>query len=769
MTTVIIANFAGMQPVLDASLLPDSNAQYAENTWLYRGLIRGFRHATLAHQDLYTDTQQVYRIPKTTTNPPDFTDNGSTWLEYPDPFMATIRNPTINDQWNRYFFFPSDQYNSKGINPNWPAGDWTVTQPMYASYDPSTQTMGPLLLLGITVPTQAPVVVPASDAVTATATAATAPNTATLTLNTLTGILVGMYIADTTVTTTNATAGQVSPTDTTILYLTSTTGIKVGMKAANTTDPGTILSGTTVTAINASNNQVTLSTVVLSPGIAINDVLKFTNSNQIPTDAAVQSINTSNNTVVMNVNSAYAGVLVGDVLSFSTPTPETRTYVYTYVSAYSEEGAPSPPTVTTGDPTGTWKITVYYPTTEEMTGRNLTDIRLYRTVIDSAGNATYYQVTQIPIPANAPSGGAAPIYLDSALPAGITANQQLQTVNFTKPPNDLQGVVLMANGIAAGFSNTREVWFSAPYQLWAWPASYALSIEYPIVGLSANGSSLNVLTEGTPFIISGITPNTMTVAKISANEPCIGRGSIASSAEGAYYASPNGVMVLSPSGDQNLTQSIYEKEFHFSLVPWNWASGRYGDSYVVFTKNGGMPGVDPDGDILRGLVIDNQNTNVPFTFLNFNNEIINLYQDEFSGQLFGILGNGTIMQWNPPIPVPDTTTLWNWEWKSKKFRFTAPQQFKAFLVFFDIPPEVLITCGPRNMDPNQTFDPTKQLLIVQIYADGQLLTTREVQTSGEVLLINNGSKWTYWEVRLQGQVQVRMFKMASTVKELKAA
>src|SRR4029077_3521031 len=108
---------------------------------------------------------------------------------------------------------------------------------------------------------------------------------------------------------------------------------------------------------------------------------------------------------------------------------------------------------------------------------------------------------------------------------------------------DLQGVVMMANGIAAGWSNEREVWFSAAYLPHAWPASYALTVDYPIVGLTANGASLNILCEGAPFIATGVTPDTMTIGRISSNEPCISRGSIVGSGEGAYYASPNGLIL----------------------------------------------------------------------------------------------------------------------------------------------------------------------------------------------------------------------------------
>ena len=182
---------------------------------------------------------------------------------------------------------------------------------------------------------------------------------------------------------------------------------------------------------------------------------------------------------------------------------------------------------------------------------------------------------------------AATVYPDSATPLEIVSNSPLTTELYTGPPDDLQGVVMMANGIAAGWSNEREIWFSAAYLPHAWPASYAITVDYPIVGLTANGASLNIMCKGAPFIATGVTPDTMTIGKISSNEPCISRGSIVSSGEGAYYASPNGVILLNSSGTTSITEFIYEKEFHNSLQPWNWASGHYGMSYVTFIKGEG--------------------------------------------------------------------------------------------------------------------------------------------------------------------------------------
>lgn len=594
----MIADFSGMLPLRNPILLPDTNAQYAENTWLYEGAVRGFRVDNPVYALNYGDTKQIYRIPTSDENPPDFSSAGSLWLEFPDPYMSAIRNPTVGDTWNRYYFFPSNMYAATGTNPEWPVAN---PGPVYNTLA-RIEANQAYYTLGIPTPTTAPTVTP-------------------------------------------STGGSVQ---------------------------------------------------------------------------------------------------------------ESRAYLYTMVSAFNEEGAPSPATVANGYTTGNWTIVIPAPAAGINTGRNLAYYRLYRTVTDSSGNATYYQVTQVPI-----NFSGQVTITDSALDASITANQQLITVFYTPPPAGLQGVVMMANGIAAGFTNEREVWFSEAYLPHAWPAPYALTVDYPIVGLTANGTSLNIMTEGSPFIATGVTPDTITIGKIVANEPCIGRGSIIAAGEGAYYASPNGYILLNTGGTTNITQQpgqgIFEKEFWYTLQPWMLASGRYANSIAAFIKGSGLT-------TINGMVIDNTDNNVPFSYINTASPVVNAMTDELSGQLFYITQNH-VYQWNPP----NGGSLWPYIWKTKKFRFTYPQQFKAFMVLFDIPPEVTITPGERNTDQNQTFNPNTQLLIVRVYADGQEIVVREVQQSGETLLIPQGSKWTQWEFQFEGQINLKFFKSATSVKELKAA
>jgi hypothetical protein len=775
----MIADFAGMLPIRDPILLPDNNAQLAENCWLYRGQIRGFRAAAPVAMAQYADTQQVYRIPLNTDNPPDFTSAGSLWLEFPDPFITAIRNPTVGDTYNRYYFFPSDQYNSKGDNPAWPTAS---PGPVYNTLT-RLQSNSPMYSLGIDAPTTPPTITPPASYVVLTTNAPSGVGATVLyfAANTLGSVGVGMYAVDLTDHRLVASTTIGAAINTTTLTFSSTgsapNNIIPGMACVCTNNPATVFPNSKVASVTATT--VTLNYALVG-AVNAGDTFQFDNANQIITNTTVTAVNNAAGQVTLSTGVTSGGVQTGDTIQFLTAVPETRAYVYTFISDFDEESQPSPATVASGDGTGTWIVVIPAPPAGYNTNVpfNPGHYRLYRTVTDTAGNATYYQVTEVPIN---PTGTVT--ISDSASDASITANLVLSTIGYAPPPAGLQGVVMMANGIAAGFTNEREIWFSAAYLPHAWPPQYALTVDYPVVGLTADGTSLNIITQGSPFIATGVTPDTMTIGKVSANEPCISRGSIVGSGEGAYYASPNGVQLLNSGGTTNVTEQVYEKEFHYSLLPPQWASARYGSSYASFIKGAPIPSRDyllRDTDIpsphdtlgYSGFVMDSGDANTPFTYLRTptiaTTKVLNAYSDELSGQIFILQSDNQVLQWNPPVGSPGATTLRSWQWKTKKFRFTMPQQFKAFMVIFEVPPEVQVTLGVRNTDQAQVFDPTSQYMIIRVYANGNQIVVREVQAPGEVLLIPGGFKAEIWEFQFEGQIGMRFFKVASSVKELKA-
>jgi hypothetical protein len=275
----MIADFSSMLPIRDPVLLPDNTAQLANNCWLYRGQIRGFRAAHSVASVQYADSQSIFRIPLNDANPPDFTSAGSLWLEFPDPYLTTIRNPTVGDTHDRYYFFPSDEYASQGNNPNWPAAS---PGPRYNTLA-RLQSGSPNYILGIVPPTVPVTVTPPSTSIIMTTTAITAIGGTTLTFGSspaTAGVLVGMNVLDLTDHRLTAATTATAAVNTTLLTFSSTgtapNNIAVGMTVKCTSNPAVVFTGSTVAAVTATT--VTLS-INLVGAVVVGDTFQFDNVN----------------------------------------------------------------------------------------------------------------------------------------------------------------------------------------------------------------------------------------------------------------------------------------------------------------------------------------------------------------------------------------------------------------------------------------------------------------------------------------------------------
>jgi len=433
------------------------------------------------------------------------------------------------------------------------------------------------------------------------------------------------------------------------------------------------------------------------------------------------------------------------------PVMETRAYIYTWVTSYGEEGAPSLPTVVTSPVGSSYSVTVYPPLSSDTSGRSLSSVNIYRTVTDASGNAQYYFVTTLAI--------GSTVFNDTILDSTISTGTILPSLNWTPPPA-LQGCVAMPNGILAGWANDREIWFCEPYRPHAWPVAYSISVDFSIVGLGVTGSSLVIATTGNPYIATGITPGSMSLQKISIHEPCISRSSIVSSQEAVYYVSENGLIAINPGMADIISKALITRQDWAALGPAKFCAAKYSSSYLAFAKSTTLG--DGSGD--NGLVIDNSSPNTPYINIRFPTSVTNIIQDEITGEAL-LISNNAVYQWDAQSSTSQAPYLW----RSRTFQFLYRQQFVAALIYFTLPTSVTIptpTSATRNTSQPQTFDPTKQYLLFRVYADGNLVLTREVQQSVELIMIPSGFKANFWQFELEGQVVITNFQVATAVKDL---
>ena len=279
----------------------------------------------------------------------------------------------------------------------------------------------------------------------------------------------------------------------------------------------------------------------------------------------------------MGVPAPTGAPTVADTASGSALSAEDRYYVYTHVSTFgsiTEESAPSPVsslvTVAAGN-----KVTVSGFAALPVGNYNITHRRIYRTLPGEQSDGAFVFVAEIAVGTSS--------YVDDLLATGL--GEPLETNLWNTPPDGLTGLTSMANGMMAGFvGNT--VYFCEPYFHHAWPVQYAQSVPDEIVGLGSYGNTLVVMTVGQPYAMVGISPDQITVEKISMPEPCVSKRSIASDAYGVLYASPNGVVAIGPSSRSVITNSLFRRNEWQEYAPTTVVGAIYDGKYFASFQSG---------------------------------------------------------------------------------------------------------------------------------------------------------------------------------------
>lgn len=454
-------------------------------------------------------------------------------------------------------------------------------------------------------------------------------------------------------------------------------------------------------------------------------------------------------------------VAPGVVVTGGSGPAESRAYVYTFVTEYGEEGAPSLPTLVNGNTDGTWTITLTAPTTANTTGRLLDKVRIYRTVSGVGGETDYFFVHEQDI--------AVTTYADTT--PSVTGNRLLESLFWTEPPEDLEGFVSMPNGIVAAWRGN-EVWFCEPYRPHAWPVTYQVSVESKVIGCGVIGQSLIVCTEGAPFAISGINPSSMAISRLATFEPCVSRGSIVSTPVGVVYASPNGLAVANPGASLVVTRQMISKEKWGELLSLPSLFGTtFSGGYYCFGST--LIGVfsdtafDPDAFLRRdfsgsftGAYIDITDSRVAYSTLKTSVPVLSIYNDFWTGEVFIQRDDG--IYW---LDQSAKRPRGAFTWRSKILETPSQRNFEAMKVYFttfDTTPEL----NPvQNVGQEQTLQPD-QWGLIRVYADGKLRFTRELRESGQLFRLPSGFKATFWQIEIEARVRIDSVEIATTAREL---
>lgn len=395
--------------------------------------------------------------------------------------------------------------------------------------------------------------------------------------------------------------------------------------------------------------------------------------------------------------------------------PETRTYVYTLVSAYGEEGPPSDAsTVATLDPTQS--VTVSLPAGAPAGAYNITLKRIYRS--STVGNQAQFQyVAEVPV--------ATSSYVDTKAQADL--GEILLTEHWYPPPTGMKGLKMMANGVAVGFvGNT--VWFSEPNLPHAWPHSYTL--DYEIVGLATYGQTVVALTKAFPYLLQGVDPAAMARTKMELPQSCVSKRSIVETGDGVIYASPDGLVSIGSNGIGVATQSVMSRDQWQAYKP---------ESIIAYLYNGRWHGFYTDANNARGLIIldmTGQGAYMTVSDVNSSSAVTAGFQDASTDTLYLAQG-GSIVRF-------DRGTAFTYLWRSKIFRMPHHVNFSVG--------QVRSSGTPVTM---------------RVYADGVLRHTQTV-TSSTHFRLPSGFKALDWYFELEGDQEITEAFLATSVAELMA-
>lgn len=401
--------------------------------------------------------------------------------------------------------------------------------------------------------------------------------------------------------------------------------------------------------------------------------------------------------------------------------------------------------------------------------------RIYRTLTTPGGTEYHYIVTIAAITT---------IYNDTTSDTDAALGEVLPSKAWNMPPAGMRGIVILANGIAAGFVSN-EVLFSEPFKPYAWPAAYRQTYDQDIVAIGVTGTTLVGMTKGNPFAITGVEPVTMGggMEKLGVAWPCMAKRGVASFAFGVGYPAPQGMVIIGANSDI-VTKDLFTQKEWSELNPETFiaasADNRYYSGYSV-----------DDSSLM--FVIDKAEA---ASFIKVNQRITAIWVDPWTGKLYMALDR-KIYQWEG-----DVGTKLSYEWKSKKFITAPPVNYGAVKIDADFDMteaetgaaqaayddaiaanQSLVTSGTMNdglADPplgeheigGDEMAPIPPLIIdtlqFQLWADDALKFTKQVSNS-RAFRLPGGYKTDNVEVVLSGNVKVTGVVLAETMDGLKGA
>lgn len=459
----------------------------------------------------------------------------------------------------------------------------------------------------------------------------------------------------------------------------------------------TVTGSPSITVTTSSNHGASVGEYVKLAGFSAQNAVPADNLNQEHKILTVPSATTLTIKVSVDATGASTSSSVTDGATFNATTdalPDFSTsYVYTFVSSYGEEGPPSAAsTVITTDDNAV--ITVSNLSTagaksNNNFGSSAGTKRIYRS--NTGSNTTAFQfVAEVAMATTSYDDTSDNDELAEVIPSYYWVAPPDDDTNVY-PDGPMKGLTALPNGIMAGFTGKR-ICFSEPFLPHAWPTSYRTAIEDNIVGMKAVGNGLIVTTEGSPYLVAGSDPASMSAIKIESTQACLSKTSMVDMGQYVIYAGAEGLVAAAGTDVQIITEGL--------ISPDQWQSTYYPSTINATLWKGRYLGFYNTGSGFGGFIFDPRGGKNALTELTASALIRGTFTDPDDGNAYLIIANQI-------KKFQGGTTDQTYTWKSKDF----------------VPPKPT-SMGFVKVDA-EAFPVT-----VKVYGDGTLFYTGTIALSG---------------------------------------
>ena len=443
-------------------------------------------------------------------------------------------------------------------------------------------------------------------------------------------------------------------------------------------------------------------------------------------------------------------------------TPNDVSYVYTFVSIFGEESAPSAPSTVfelsdgesaaitmaaNSQPSGNYALSsgAYKRLYRSNTGSVNTTFQLVTTLaLDAGGSITHgnipYTETLVTDAMDAASlGEVLPSSGWIPPPTAVTsADQSLY------PDGPLQGLIPLAQGVMAGFTGKRFC-LSEPFLPHAWPINYRITTEEDIVAIASTANGVAALTDGHPYFITGVDPSAMTAVRIDLAQACVNKRSVVDMGDYVLYAGPDGLCAVQSGEGSIVTKGLISvTQWNADYNPTTIRAFRHENTYVAFHAGGGWV-YDPRGD---------ENSLLTITVAT---DIRDGYMNPKDGELYIIVGN-KIKKYR------GSGTDKTLKFKSKKFVTSNPVSMSWVSVVAETYPATVKVWGDGTLIAHYviTKSGTTYTQTTTVPSNISNVTTSEPNFRLPAIVAQE------WEVQVEG-TDVHEFCLAQSMEEIRGA